>query len=112
MSPPVEKRLARRLAVSYAGELRTGGSVARVTISDVSLKGCSIELIEPCASLLEHSGMLHVNGVKDRSVITLPIVVANQRIDADKQRIGLQFRTMSTEQTSGLFNLLDEAIKL
>ena len=59
-----------------------------------------------------HGGVLCIQGVGQHSTIMLPVLVANQRIEGDTHRIGLQFRTLSVGQASDLFVMLEKAISI
>ncbi len=111
-SSSVERRVAPRFAVKCAGELASGSSVAAVTVSDMSVTGCGIEIENLPDGALGNTGVLSIRPADGASPpVMLPVIVSNHRAAGDRARLGLQFRRLSMGQMRSLIGVMDGMIE-
>lgn len=111
-SGSVERRVAPRFAVKCAGELASGSSVIAVTVSDMSVTGCGIEIEELPAEALGRTGVLSIQPADAASPpVLLPVIVSNHRAAGDRARLGLQFRRLDMGQMRRLIGVMDGMIE-
>ena len=110
-SASIERRVAPRFAVRCMGELASGSSVVDVTVSDMSVTGCGIELEDAAADALGRTGVLSIRPADGSGApVMLPVVVSNHRVTGDRARLGLQFSRLTMVQMRGLIGVMDGMI--
>ncbi len=66
-SASVERRIAPRFSVRCTGELASGSCVVAVTVSDMSVTGCGIEVDDMLVEALGRTGVLSIRPAGDSS---------------------------------------------
>ena len=93
------------------GELASGTDVTDVAISDISVTGCGIEIVDAAEDVLGRIGVLSIRPADATATpVMLPVVISNHRADGDRARLGLQFRRLSMTQMRSLIGVLDGMI--
>ena len=110
-SASVERRVAPRFTVKCTGELASGNAVVDVTVNDMSVTGCGIEIDGDPAATLGGAGVLSL-GPSDGGTppVMLPVVISNHCVVGDRARLGLQFRRLSMGQMRNLIGVMDGMI--
>ena len=107
----IERRVAPRFSVKCTGELASGSSAVEVTVSDMSVTGCGIEIEDVAADALGRTGVLSIRLADGAGApVMLPVVVSNHRVTGDRARLGLQFRRLDMAQMRSLIGVLDGMI--
>ena len=111
-SASVERRIAPRFSVRCAGELASGSAMVAVTVSDMSVTGCGIEIEDMPFEALGRTGVLSIRPAGDAAAaVMLPVIVSNHRVAGDRARLGLQFPRLSMGQMRSLIGIMDGMIE-
>ena len=106
-----ERRAAPRFSVKCTGELASGSSVIDVTVRNMSVTGCGIELDDAPDDALGRIGVLSIRSPDGGPpAVMLPVVVSNHQVSGDRTRLGLQFRRLDMGQMRRLIGVLDGMI--
>ena len=109
-----ERRVTPRFPTSFDAELAAGSAIVSVTVHDLSVTGCGVEILMPDPDLADRlgaSGLLNLPPLSrgDERAI-LPVVLCNMRLEDDRLRYGLRFTKLSTRQMRNLIRAMDVLI--
>ncbi len=109
-----DRRVTPRFPTSFEAELAAGSAVVSLTVHDLSMTGCGVEILTPDPDLADRLGALGMLKlpavVPETQGAILPVLLCNLRLEDDKLRYGLRFQKLSARQARKLISVMDAMI--
>ena len=110
LSNAAERRVTPRFPTSFEAELAAGSAVVSLTVHDLSMTGCGVEILTPDPDLADRLGavgMLKMPAVAPQTQgVILPVLLCNLRLEDDRLRYGLKFQKLSPRQARSLIAIM------
>ena len=104
-----DRRNATRFTVTCDGELAAGTDLQSVQITDISVTGCGLDILDDCSALGTWVGRVAVLNVGpvagSHDGMTLPVVIRYGQSEGATTRLGLEFPLLSPRQTRALIGV-------